>query len=90
MDVRNKIRVYKTIITPAMFYGAAVWSHAATSHRNKIQVIQNKILRMIVNAPWYVRNTTIMKDQEIPITKDSLRERTSRTYAREKHMETAS
>ncbi|GFX59987.1 putative RNA-directed DNA polymerase from transposon BS [Trichonephila clavipes] len=32
------------------------------SHMKKIQVIQNKILRVMTNAPWYVRNDVIHKD----------------------------
>jgi hypothetical protein len=32
----------------------------------KIQTLQNRILRMVINAPWYVRNTTVHKDMRIP------------------------
>ena len=35
------------------------------SHINKIEVIQGKILRTIVNVPWYVRNDDIRRDLRI-------------------------
>ena len=36
-------------------YGIPLWGTAALSHINKIETMQTKILRTIVNAPWYVR-----------------------------------
>ena len=32
------------------------------SHINKLELLQSKILRTIVNVPWYVRNEDIRKD----------------------------
>ncbi|GFS97758.1 probable RNA-directed DNA polymerase from transposon X-element [Trichonephila clavipes] len=45
------------MIPPCLRKGAA-----AATHMKKIQVIQNKILRLITNAPWYVRNDVIHYD----------------------------
>ena len=42
------------------------------SHINKIEVIQAKILRTIVNGPWYVRNEDIRRDLEIPTVKEEI------------------
>lgn len=79
--MRNNITLYITVIAPTTLYGVAMWSHAAKTHRKKIQVIQNKILKTIVKAPWYVRNTTLRRDFEIPTIEDMLREPTSSTLA---------
>ena len=38
-------------------------------HINKLESLQSKILRTIVNAPWYVRNEDIRKDLKIPTVK---------------------
>ena len=64
------------MIAPTMLYGAAAWSHAAKTHIRWIQVVQNKALRNVVDAPWYVRNTTIGRDLEIPTIKEVISERT--------------
>ena len=56
LSIENKLKIYKTIIKPIRAYGIPLWGTAAISHINKIEVIQAKILRTIVNAPWYVRN----------------------------------
>ena len=56
LNIENKLKIYKTIIKPIRTYGIPLWGTAAMSHINKIEVIQAKIFRTIVNAPWYVRN----------------------------------
>ena len=42
------------------------------SHINKIETMQAKILRTIVNAPWYVRNEDIRRDLGIPTIKEEI------------------
>ena len=56
LSIENKLKIYKTIIKPIWTYGIPLWGTEAMSHINKIETIQAKILRTIVNAPWYVRN----------------------------------
>ena len=42
------------------------------SHINKLKLVQSKILRTIVNVPWYVRNEDIRKDLKIPTVKEDI------------------
>ena len=42
------------------------------SHINKLEFLQSKILRTIVNAPWYVRNEDIRRDLKIPTVKKEI------------------
>ncbi|GFS66597.1 RNA-directed DNA polymerase from mobile element jockey [Trichonephila clavipes] len=62
LSLENKIILYKQILHSVITYGSPVWGAAATTHMKKIQVIQNKILRFMTNAPWYVRNDVIHND----------------------------
>ncbi|GFW58799.1 RNA-directed DNA polymerase from mobile element jockey [Trichonephila clavipes] len=69
LSLENKVILYKQILRPVITYGSPVWGAAATTHMKKIQVIQNKILRVMTNAPWYVRNDVIHNDLHMePIT----------------------
>ncbi|GFT18757.1 RNA-directed DNA polymerase from mobile element jockey [Trichonephila clavipes] len=69
LSLDNKVILYKQILRPVITYGSPVWRAAATTHMKKIQVIQNKILRVMTNAPWYVRNDVIHNDLHMePIT----------------------
>ena len=53
LDLRNKILLFQTVIAPTMLYEIAAWGHAA--NRKKIQIVQNKALRTIMDAPWIVK-----------------------------------
>ena len=65
----NKLKIYKTIVKPIWTYGIPLWGTAAMSRINKIKTMQTKILRMIVNIPWYVRNEDIRRNLRIPTVK---------------------
>ncbi|GFT53705.1 RNA-directed DNA polymerase from mobile element jockey [Trichonephila clavipes] len=62
LSLENKVILYKQVLRPIITYASPVWGAAAATHMKKIQVIQNKILRLITNAPWYVRNDVIHFD----------------------------
>ena len=72
LNIENKLKIYKTIIKPIWTYGIPLWETAAMSHINKIETIQGKILRTIVNATWYVRNEDIRRDLGIPTVKEEI------------------
>ena len=52
------------------------------SHINKIETMQAKILRTIVNAPWHVRNEVIRRDLGIPTVKEAISSYAERYKAR--------
>ena len=62
LSIGNKLNIYKTIIKPTETYGIPLWGTAAMSHINKLESLQSKMLRTIVNAPWYVSNEDIRND----------------------------
>ena len=72
LSIENKFRIYKTIIKPIWTYGTPLWWAAAMSHINKIETMQAKILRTIVNVPWYVINEDIRRDLGIPTVKEAI------------------
>jgi hypothetical protein len=56
LTTENKILVYKTILKPIWTYGVPLWGTVSKSNIEILQRFQNKVLRAIVNAPWYVPN----------------------------------
>jgi hypothetical protein len=62
LAIENKLLIYKTIIIPIWTYGLELWGCASKSSISIIQTSQSKILRMIVDAPWYVSNATLYAD----------------------------
>jgi hypothetical protein len=45
----------------------------STSNIEILECFQSKTLRMIVDAPWYVPNTVIRRDAQIPTVKEEIR-----------------
>lgn len=62
-----KLLLYKSILKPIWCYGIEMWGTASASNVEKIQRRQNKILRLITMAPWYIRNANIHRDLNMPL-----------------------
>lgn len=65
LSLKNKLKIYKTIIRPVLTYAPAPWCFAAKTHLQSIESTQNKFLRMITNSPWFIRNIDMRVDLQI-------------------------
>lgn len=84
LSINNKILLYNQILKPVWNYGAQLWGCASQTNIAVIQRFQNKVLRSIVNAPWYIRNSDLHRDLGIPTV---LEEINSRAKAHEKRLQ---
>lgn len=66
LSLQNKINIYKVILKPTWTYGVELWGSAKPANIQRIQSFQSKVLRTILNAPWYVSNHTTHNDLNIP------------------------
>jgi len=69
LSLEKKLLIYKTILKPIWTYSIPLWGTASNSNIEILQRFQNKVLRSIVNAPWYVPNTLLHTDLQIPTVK---------------------
>jgi len=65
--------LYKAILEPIWTCGVQLWSTAANSNIEIIQRFQNKYLRIIVDASWYVINDTLYHDLNVPYVRDVIK-----------------
>ena len=65
LPLKTKLLLYNATIRPILSYASPVWLYAAASHLKKIQTVENKIIRKIIGAPWFVKNQNIRKDLQI-------------------------
>ena len=77
LSIENKLLIYKTILKPIWTYGLELWGTTKFSNIKRIQSFQSKVLRMIVNAPYYVTNKTLHHDLYIPYILDVIPSRFS-------------
>jgi hypothetical protein len=82
LSTSNKLLSYKTVLKPIWTYGIQLGGTASTSNIEIPERFQQKALRMIVNAPWYVPNTVIRRDLKQPTVKGEIRRYSSQYSAR--------
>jgi hypothetical protein len=70
LSVHNKLTLYKQVIRPVWSCGIRLWGCASDSNIQVIERYQNKILKCIVNAPWYVRSCDLHRDLGIETVTD--------------------
>jgi hypothetical protein len=81
LEVENKLLIYKTIIIPIWTCGLELWGCASISNISMIQRSQSKILRMIVDAPWYVSNATLHADLGISYVQDVIHQKCNKHHS---------
>ena len=72
------ILLYKSLLRPLLTYACPVWFGASSSVKRKLEVFQNKVLRMAVGAPWFVRNEQIRAELGVDSLEDHLKQLTLR------------
>jgi hypothetical protein len=72
LSTNNKLLIYKATLKPIWTYGIQLWGTTSNSDIEILERFQSKVLRLIVDAPWYVSNSVIRKDLQIPTVKEEI------------------
>jgi hypothetical protein len=72
LSTNNKLLIYKVILKPIWTYGIQLWGTTSNSNIEILERFQSKVLWLIVDAPWYVSNSVIRKDLQIPTVKEEI------------------
>ncbi|GFS47636.1 RNA-directed DNA polymerase from mobile element jockey [Trichonephila clavipes] len=59
LNMYNKLLLYTAVLRPILTYGSPVWGYAADSNIKILEVAQNSLIRNIVKANRYTRNSKI-------------------------------
>jgi len=51
LEKKCSLLIQKQILRPLITYACPIWGKCALTHLKKLQIFQNKILRIITNAP---------------------------------------
>ena len=74
LSLENKLLVYKVILKPVWTYGIQLWGTASNSNLEILERFHSKVLRIIIDAPWYVPNAIIKRDLQVPTVKQEARQ----------------
>lgn len=83
-DRRTKIILYQTYLRPILTYGFPVLRLASRTQLKKLQIKQNKILRLILNAPFDRRTKLIHDESAIAYLSDFMTRLSKKYYERAK------
>ena len=59
LSIHNKLLIYKLYFRPIFCYASPVWNSCAEIHFSKLQRLQNKVIKMILNLHWRTRTSYI-------------------------------
>lgn len=81
----SKTTLYRSYIRPIMTYACPVFMNCAKTHKRKIQVFQNKCLRMVLNAPFWTKTDDMHKELNIPTIDEYIDKLTNNFYKSSAH-----
>lgn len=70
ISIKNKLIIYKLCIRPILLYACPVWSNTSQSNYNRLQTLQNKCLRMILNLPYGTSSKFLHERLQMPTIKN--------------------
>lgn len=69
-SINTKLLIYKVYIRPILTYAGACFINSPKIHFKKLQVMENKCLRMALRLPYGTKNETLHKKAKIPTIKE--------------------
>lgn len=82
LSLDNKMLLYTQVIRAILTYGCQVFKDAANCHMKKIQIIQNKNLKIINNLPWRFPTSVLHENTEVPMISVFIEQQCSSFYAK--------
>lgn len=82
--VQTKVQIYRAVIRPTMTYACPVYNNCAKLHFNKLQIQQNKVLRLVLNAERFTSNDNLHKEAKMPTIREYVDKITNNFYNKAK------
>ena len=88
LSLHSKLLLYKQILKLVWTYGIQLWGCTKQSNIDIIKWFQNKVLRNIVSARWYIRNSDLPRDLEVDVVSSEIQRFAQKHEERLHHHET--
>ncbi|KAJ4428031.1 hypothetical protein ANN_24045 [Periplaneta americana] len=80
LKLQNCMLLYTSLLRLLLLYACPVWGGAAISEIKHIQSFQNKVLRISLNSPWFVRNSQLHRETGIDTIKQFIHSQAKKFY----------
>lgn len=74
--------MYKALLRPIITYACPVWGHAAKTHINRLQIFQNKVLRIATKLPQCTPIRILHRETRTDIIQEFIKTSAMRFYYR--------
>ncbi|GBM61881.1 RNA-directed DNA polymerase from mobile element jockey [Araneus ventricosus] len=74
LSLNNKLIIFKQVFSPILTYAAQICGMPTKTNRKKFETLQNKLLRIITTAPWFIKNKVLYHDLKIPLVEKYIKE----------------
>lgn len=81
LSIKKKTELYKCLIRPIILYAAPVWGTTAKSNLNSLQVLQNKVARIITGADYYTRILLLYDVLDLTFLEDEIKNTAKTLYS---------
>lgn len=78
----NKIIIHKVVFQAILLYGCQVWGDCAKCHIKRLQVSQNKLLKMMLNLPWHHSTLDVHRIGNVELISDRIQKLTNKFVMR--------
>lgn len=65
----TKLRIYTTLVRPCITYASPVWGNTCNTNHEKLQILQNKALKIAYNTPFYTNLRLLHEAIKLPTLK---------------------
>lgn len=89
LDTDAKLLMYTAYIRPILTYAGIIFHNCAKTHFQKLQILQNKCLRMALNAHYYTKVSTLHEQTKVPTIMDFINKNSEKFYDKVKFHDNA-
>lgn len=72
LSLDKKLLLFKSVIQPIMLYGSPSWGRCAITHIKKLQIQQNKCLKLITNKPYFFSTRLLHENTGVKPIQDKI------------------
>ena len=86
LSIGLKVLLIRAVISPILTYGIELWGDCCHSLFSRVESFYTKTLRRAIGAPWFVRNSIILRDTNMrPLREIAEQRRSNYKAALENH-----
>ena len=80
IKLQKKIQLYRSLILPVILYASPAWGSVAKTHLQRLQVLQNKVGRIITGADYDIRIAQLHEDLNLQYITEEIKQSVRALY----------